>query len=82
MSQQNRFERLDQFLDRSCCPGSSKMLVRRIYQKGHVTMPRHLFENDTDAEALSRNGVIKMEAGEIVTLTSFAESKIDGETRH
>lgn len=84
MSRVNRFVRLDQFLDRKLCPGTSKMIVRHIYQRGSIKMARQDFESAPDIEPLRSNGVIQeIQSGKKrrVSLTKFALSMID-DPRH
>jgi len=83
MSRTNPYVRLEQFLDRKCCPGTSKMIMRHIHHKGSVKMPANQL-NGHDIAPLLRNGVIEeilIDRKRRVTLTSFALSMID-DTQH
>ena len=72
----NPYQRLDQFLNRNCCPGCCKTLARQIHRKGSIIMDEFHYMNANDAKPLRELGVIQRQEGK-VTLTEFAQNMID-----
>lgn len=74
MSLENPYAELEKYIDQRGCPGTSKLLIRRIHEKGSISMTLHQFKTDSDVIPLKRIGIIQMEDGERVTFTDFANS--------